>query len=54
MARILLIIGLVLIVLWLLGIFAFHLTTPMVHALVVIGIILIIIDLAGGRRPRWW
>jgi hypothetical protein len=53
MARLLLIIGLVLVVLWLLGIFAFHLTTPVVHALIVIGLILIIIDLVGGRRSRY-
>lgn len=53
MARILLIVGLVLVVLWLLGVFAFHLTTPVVHALIVIGLILIIIDLAGGRRIRY-
>ncbi len=53
MARILLIVGLVLVVLWLLGVFAFHLTTPVIHALIVIGLILIIIDLASGRRVRF-
>jgi membrane-bound ClpP family serine protease len=53
MARILLIIGLVLVVLWLLGVVAFHLTTPVVHALIIIGIILIILDLANSRR-NWW
>ncbi len=50
MTRLLLIIGLVLVVLWLLGFFAFHITTPVLHALIVIGIILIILDLANGRR----
>ena len=53
MARLLLIIGLVLVVLWLLGFFAFHLTTPVIHALIIIGIILIIIDLLNSRR-NWW
>jgi len=53
MARILLIIGLILVVLWLLGVVAFHLTTPVVHALIIIGLILIILDLANSRR-NWW
>ena len=53
MARILLIIGLVCVVLWLLGLVAFHITTPVLHALIVIGVILIIIDLASSRR-NWW
>jgi membrane-bound ClpP family serine protease len=53
MARLLLIIGLILVVLWLLGLFAFHVTTPVLHALIVIGVILIILDLANSRR-RWW
>jgi membrane-bound ClpP family serine protease len=53
MARLLLIIGLILVVLWLLGLFAFHVTTPVLHALIVIGVILIILDLANNRR-RWW
>ena len=53
MARILLIIGLVLVVLWLLGVVAFHVTTPVIHAAIVIGLILIILDLANSRR-NWW
>ena len=53
MARILLIIGLVLVVLWLLGLVAFHVTTPVFHTLIIIGIILIILDLANSRR-NWW
>jgi membrane-bound ClpP family serine protease len=53
MGRLLLIIGLILIVLWLLGFFAFHLTTPVIHALIIIGIIMVIIDLANSRR-NWW
>jgi membrane-bound ClpP family serine protease len=50
MARLLLIIGLILVVLWLLGFFAFHVTTPVLHALIVIGVILIIVDLLNNRR----
>lgn len=53
MARLLLIIGLILIVLWLFGFFAFHLTSPIIHALIIIGVILIILDLLNSRR-NWW
>ena len=53
MGRLLMIIGMILIVLWLLGFFAFHVTTPVVHALIVIGIILIILDVLRSRR-NWW
>lgn len=53
MARLLLIIGLILVVLWLFGFFAFHLTTPVIHALIIIGVILIILDLLNSRR-NWW
>lgn len=50
MARLLLIIGLILVVLWLLGFFAFHFTNPVIHALIVIGVILVILDLVAKRR----
>jgi membrane-bound ClpP family serine protease len=53
MARLLLIIGIILIVLWLLGFFAFHFTSPIVHVLIIIGVILIILDLLNTRR-NWW
>lgn len=53
MARLLLIIGLILIVLWLLGVFALNLSAPVLHALIIIGVILIILDLLNSRR-RWW
>ena len=53
MARLLLIIGLILVVLWLLGVFALHISTPVLHALIVIGVILIILDLLNSRRS-WW
>jgi len=53
MGRILLIIGVILIVLWLLGLFAFHLTTPVIHVLIIIGVILIILEVFRSRR-NWW
>ena len=53
MARLVLIIGLILIVLWLLGFFAFHLTNPVIHALIAIGVILVLLDLLNTRR-NWW
>jgi membrane-bound ClpP family serine protease len=53
MARLLLIIGIILVVLWLLGFFAFHVTSPIIHALIIIGVILIILDLLNSRR-NWW
>jgi len=53
MGRILLIIGVVLIILWLLGFFAFHLTTPTIHILIVIGVILVVLELFRGRRNYW-
>ena len=48
--RILLIIGLILLVFWLLGFFAFQWHSPFVHALIVIGVILVIVDLVSSRR----
>jgi membrane-bound ClpP family serine protease len=53
MSRLLLIIGLILVVLWLLGFFAFNVTSPVLHALIVIGVILIILDLVNSRRRIW-
>jgi len=38
MGRLLLIIGMILIVLWLLGFFAFQWHSPIVHALIIIGL----------------
>jgi hypothetical protein len=51
--RLLMIIGLILVVLWLLGLFAFHVTTPVLHALIIIGVILVVLDLLNSRR-NWW
>jgi hypothetical protein len=47
------IIGLILVVLWLLGLFAFHVTSPILHALIIIGVILVVLDLLNSRR-NWW
>ena len=43
-------IAIVLLVLWALGFFAFHIGTPLIHALIVIAIIIVIWRLATGRR----
>jgi hypothetical protein len=40
----------VLIICWLLGLFAFHVSTGLIHILLVIGIILLILHLVSGRR----
>jgi uncharacterized membrane protein len=53
MGRLLLIIGLILVVLWLLGLFAFQWHSPIVHVLIIIGVIMIIFDLLNARR-NWW
>ncbi len=53
MSRLLLIIGVILIVLWMLGLFAFNVNSPVIHVLIAIGVILIILDLTNSRK-RWW
>jgi hypothetical protein len=50
MGSILYIIAVILIIGWLLGMFAFHVTGGLIHALLVIAVIMIIINLVGGRR----
>jgi uncharacterized membrane protein YccF (DUF307 family) len=40
----------VLFVLWLLGFFAFHVTSGLVHALLVIGIVLLVLHFFRGRQ----
>jgi len=42
----------VLIICWLLGLFAFHVSTGLIHLLLVIGIILLILHLVSGRRAN--
>jgi hypothetical protein len=44
------IIALVLVVLWLLGFFAFHLTTAAIHILLVIAVVLVVLHFLRGRR----
>jgi hypothetical protein len=39
----------VLIVLWLLGFFAFHVSTGLIHILLVIGIVMLLLHLFRGR-----
>ena len=43
------IIAAVLIVLWLLGFFAFHVTTAFIHAALIVGLILLVLHLVSGR-----
>ncbi len=40
----------VLLVLWLLGFFAFHVSTGLIHVLLVIGIVLLVLHLMRGRQ----
>jgi hypothetical protein len=44
------IIAAVLVVLWLLGFFAFHITTSLIHLVLVIAVILLILHFVTGRR----
>lgn len=46
----LLTIGIVLAVLWLLGLVAFHLTSAAIHILIIAAIILVIVHFVRGRR----
>ena len=48
----LLTIAVVLLVLWALGLFAFHVTTGLIHALIVIAIIVAILHFVRGRGTR--
>jgi hypothetical protein len=43
------IIAVILIVLWLLGFFAFHVTTAFIHAALIVGLILLVLHLVSGR-----
>ncbi len=42
-------IALVLIVLWLLGFFAFHVTSAMLHIVLVVGLIVLVLHFLQGR-----
>ena len=50
MGSLLYIIAVILIIGWLLGMFAFHVTGGLIHALLVIAVILFLIQLLSGRR----
>jgi hypothetical protein len=50
MGNILYIIAVILVIGWLLGMFAFHVTSGLLHALLVVAVILIIVNLVSGRR----
>jgi len=43
------IIAAILIVLWLLGFFAFHVTTGFIHIVLVVGLVLLVVHLLTGR-----
>ncbi len=44
------IIAVVLIVLWLLGFFAFHVTSAFIHVALIVGLILLVLHFMRGRR----
>jgi hypothetical protein len=46
----LLIIGIILLVLWALGFLAFHVTSGLIHLLLIIAVIVVIVHLVQGRR----
>ena len=45
-----LILGIVLLIAWLLGLFVFKVTTAFIHLLIVIAVILLILHFVRGRR----
>lgn len=47
----LLVIGLVLLVLWLLGFFAFHVLGGFIHVLLIIAVIFFLVRVIQGRNP---
>jgi len=42
----------ILLVLWLLG-FSFHIGGGLIHILIVIAVVVLILNLIGGRRSNW-
>jgi hypothetical protein len=46
----LLIIGIILLVLWALGFFAFHVAGGLIHLLLIIAVIVVVVHLIRGRR----
>jgi hypothetical protein len=47
----LIMLGVILIILWALGFLAFHVTSGLIHILLVVALIVIVIRLVTGRRP---
>ena len=41
----------ILVVLWLLGFFAFHITAFFIHVLLVIAVVMILLRVISGRKP---
>lgn len=50
MGNLLYVIVVILVIGWLLGLFAFHVAGGLIHLLLVIAVILLLINLLGGRR----
>jgi hypothetical protein len=47
----LLTIGIILLICWALGLFAFHVTSGLIHVLIVIAVIMIVMHLLRSGRP---
>ena len=47
-------IAVILVIMWLLGFFAFHVTGGWIHILLVIAIVVIIVHLIQGKRTTIW
>lgn len=52
MGNLLYILAVILIIGWLLGMFAFNVGGGLIHLLLIIAVIAIVINLVGGRRSR--
>lgn len=50
MGNLLYVIVVILVIGWLLGMFAFHVTGGLIHLLLVIAVIVLLLQLIGGRR----
>jgi hypothetical protein len=47
----LLTLAIIILVLWALGFLAFHVASPLIHLLLVVGIIVLIVNFVRGRGP---
>jgi hypothetical protein len=50
MGNLLYIIAVILVIAWLLGYFAFHVTSGLIHVLLVVAVIVFLIKIIGGNR----